>query len=284
MADRAFSRSQTMSTNWADDVEEDEELERGKPLSFFSLRCCACGRRVLPRHLLPRQPHTLHLTLWHCSACLLCKALPAAIAGAACWARAALLLLPPAALAPIMPPAAPPSARCSGVAAAPGLPSWPRPWIPSVPQPAGCAAATSARGAAHATSRRRWRRLRAVPSRPAAARPPALQGAPQPVGQLRCQHSTPYSSPLQQLQALLQHGWELGLQGLASAVSLPAPLDTQPPVPVAAATGVPGQSLSCSAVLIFTVTIFAGCCCRRRSWATSRTTWMRRWWPTSSGA
>ena len=32
MADRAFRRSQTMSTNWADDVEEDEELERGKPL------------------------------------------------------------------------------------------------------------------------------------------------------------------------------------------------------------------------------------------------------------
>ena len=35
MADRAFSRSQTMSTNWADDVEEDEELERGKPLAEF---------------------------------------------------------------------------------------------------------------------------------------------------------------------------------------------------------------------------------------------------------
>ncbi len=137
MADRAFSRSQTMSTNWADDVEEDEELERGE----HPPACCAAAAAG---DAPAKSRMNSGIERFRCASSH-CMSLPSLL-------RHAVFAAAHAALAP---PCPHPLHCCSGVAAC-GLAAWPAPGsAPSADQPHGCTAAAPARAAAHAAPRRR---------------------------------------------------------------------------------------------------------------------------------
>lgn len=269
MADRAFSRSQTMSTNWADDVEEDEALERGeRRLPHLPLPAClqaAVGRWFAATRLhmqgvmAVRIMHAWLLRTLGPQACrCTCSTAP----------HAQLPLMPPAPTPPTCPPTCPP---CAAVESLRQLGS------PRGPTPGS------------------------YPTSPMGGRPPARQEEPHMpphAGGGGGYEPFPTATPLPEhppfkVCLLIRCGSQfvgwLYLTGPARRIVSMVHRSARPQQQATICwlcrsngsrrSGL--KALPCLLLIAYAPLLPAPC---RPSWATFPMTWTRGWWPTSSAA